>query len=290
MRRLVLFGLGIAILVSIATVVIVGRNANLQVQGQAAVPTPPPPGPGFTRPVPTPQAQPAFYFVPAAFYGKVVHWWFTQSSSIAGASDPINGKPINVESWVRFGPDGTPNLYHAIATYQDGTFFQEILRSPTEETVIYDPRLQPMTPDGSKTCVVRTPGDAGLKERLNSAVPLFVNESELPQAAFRSAGSGAPTRMGPSAPPLPDASPEQVYGQDASVNRWVMESTDRPGMLGITTFEVGTDGYLRLNQFQRLDSQGTVQNEVWTASGRLEVYNPAAVPPNAFSLSREGCQ
>ncbi|MGE0540072.1 MAG: hypothetical protein AB7R89_07815 [Dehalococcoidia bacterium] len=290
MRRAVSLGLGMIALAGIAAVVIVGHSANFPAQGQTAIPTPPPPGPGFTEVVPPRKARPAFYFVPSAFHGKVVHWWSTQSNFIAGASNPTNGQPINVEAWVRFGPDGAPNLYHAIATYQDGTLYQEVLRSPTEETTVYDPRLQPSAPDGSKLCVVRTPGDAGLRERLNSSVPMFVDETLLPPAGFRAVGSDLPTRPAPAAALPANLTPGQVYGQATSVDRWVRESTDRQGMRGISTFDVGIDGYLRLNQFQRLDAQGTVQNEVWFANGRLAVYDPATVQSGVFNLSREGCQ
>lgn len=289
MRRAFVVGIVIAVLASSAVAVLIGRNELPLVHAQSPVPTPPPPDPGFTRTSPPPQARPTIYVVPAAFRGKIVHWSFTQSIFIAGATGPTNGQPIDVEAWVRFGPDGVPNLYHARATYEDGTFYQEVLRSPTEETTVYDPRSQPIPPIGSQMCVVRTPGDAGLKERLNSGVPPFVDVNRLLQAGFRSAGSGLPTRPVPTTPSPPGLTPQQVYGPDSSVANWILETPDRPGQLGITTLEVGADGYVRLNQFQQLNEQGKVENEVWTTTGTLEVYDPVTVPANAFRLSREGC-
>lgn len=289
MRRVVFLGVGVAALVVIAIAGIVGRDSSLLVGAQPSPPTPPPGEPGFSG-TPPQQARPPFYIVPAAFRGKVVHSWFTQYAYSAGGVDLANGRPLTVEAWIRFTPGGVPELYHSRATYEDGSFYQEFLASPTEATTVTAPEGRPTAPDGSKTCVIPVRGDAKLADLLRSLTPMFVDQTGLASTGFRLVGSGPPTRSGPTALPMIRATPLQVFGDDTTIQRWVINSPAAPGASQATTFEVGANGRVQLYQFQQLDPQGEVLNEVWTAAGRLEVYDPAVVPPDAFNLSREGCQ
>jgi hypothetical protein len=271
-------------------VVCAGLAVALSARVTRGDPPPPTPVPGMqTSGTPTDpgRGRPPYFVRPDVFAGRVVHLVGTNYSFSEGSKDPANGRLRNFNAWLRFGPGGAPDLFHLVSTYEDGSFHQEILTTPTEEIVVSEPAAAITSPDGSPVCLVRgTPA----REMLESRVPYFVNQSALPQFGFQSQGSGPPSHVSRPAPPALSPGAVETFQSEPAVQRWTRQQPSGPsGMRTTHTLEVTNAGRVQVLQTQTIDASGRVVGDMWTANGPLEVFNPAAVPQNAFSLTREGC-
>jgi hypothetical protein len=264
----------------------VGLSARVT-RGDPPPPTPVPGAQATGTPTDPGRGRPPYFVRPDVFAGRVVHLVGTNYSFSEGSEDPANGRLRNFNAWLRFGAGGAPDLFHLISTYEDGSFHQEILTTPTEEIVVSEPASAIPSPNGPPICLVRgTPAPDVLQNR----APLFVDQSALARFGFQLQGSGPPSHLPRTTPSPPSAAAIGIYRIDPIVQRWTIQQPPGPaGMRTTHTLEVADAGRVQVLQTRTVDASGRLVGEMWTANGQLEVLNPVAVPQNAFSLTREGC-
>lgn len=271
-------------------VVCAGLAVGLSARVTRGDPPPPTPVPGAqTSGTPTDagRGRPPYFVRPGIFGGRVVHLVGTNYSSSEGSTDPANGRLRNFNAWLRFSPNGEPIAFHLISTYEDGSFHQEILTTPTEEVVVSEPASAITSPNGQPICLVRgTPAPDILLNR----VPYFVDQGALPRFGFQLQASGPPTHVARAVSSALSAVAVEIYQPDPVVQRWTLQRPSSAAGLRTThTLEVADAGRVQVLQTRTVDASGRLVGEMWTANGPLEVLNPATVPANAFSLTREGC-
>lgn len=239
----------------------------------------------ISTPVSTAVRSSAFVTTPPGLAGKVVHWSISEMSFTEAGPDPANGKVVLGDIWAEIGPDSVPVRFHGIYLYEDGRFRQEIVLTPTEEVITYDPLMAVRTPSGEVHCTVRDRTGVG---RLRTVAPPFIDVGRLRAFGYQSVSTGGARSAPPMLSPLPGVLPQQIYPADQVLQRWQRRQS-AGGQSQTQTLELGPDGRLLLQQSRATNAQGKVVQEYSQGYGSLEVYAPESVPSSVFQLKREGC-
>lgn len=223
-----------------------------------------------------PRSTPAPYFIAApSLAGKVLHWTQILYSYNPDTADPSNGQSIQADVWLALGADSRSQKLHAINTYLDGTFHQELVENGGQELVVLG-KVYPSSPMG---CAIRgAPPGPGFPP------PPFVDKALLAQSGF--ALVGGLTQKLPSSPHLMGIDTLRTYLAGSDVRIWEKREKDANDTTRLTRFEVGADGRVVLSQVRLTDRDGVVQSEGWRAYGPLDVYDPSTIPDHVFALSQ----
>jgi len=247
--------------------------------------TPPSPYPQHqTNPsVPHPEASPAPFIIPApSFAGKVIRWTQTDYVTVPNSLDPASGKLRNVDVWARVGQDNRVAMLRSHATFADGSFYQELIATPTAQSLYpgaaYFPVIAHLA-GGSPNCPVQLSAP-----RLDPMLPLFANTSTLPTLRF-SVTTG--TTLPPATPSLSSVQPSIIYPTNPSASIWARSSSENG-----TTNSDQVQVYPKTGRIIMIDSRmvaasdGAI-NETRMVYGDLNVYDATQVPATVFNPSTE---
>lgn len=227
--------------------------------------------------------------------GSVVHWSESLYSFETGAEDPANGHMLVGEIWEAIGRDGQPTAYHALYTYQNGTFHQEVYQTKTTILIILGrdyAKTQPTLPGHalpSGWCIKsgNVPSSA-----ITANLPLFANETELAQIGA-SVRDGIPTEALPNTPLFANAQPSKVYDSSPRVRIWSTSTVDtRAHTTRTLGLELGVEGRVLIRHVHDTGAQGQVIEDTWTANGPLLAYTSGSIPPSVFTMPQQvsgGC-
>ncbi len=201
----------------------------------------------------------------------VLHWRQINLNYDSEGIDPANGKEVLADIWVQFGADRHIAIYHAIYTYLDGTFVQEIFEGPKVSIVIQSKAYAIFMPKPlpGNWCITEQPTN---QDELQSRFPPFVDESMLLANHFYRSGDTL-TKPLPTTPSVSGLTPVEVYGASGSIRVWSQE-LHQQNLVTTSVIAVGQHDRLLLGSSETRDSAGTVKQANWVALGPLNVYKP----------------
>jgi hypothetical protein len=202
----------------------------------------------------------------------VLHWRQINLNYVSGGIDPTNGKEVLADIWVQFGADSHIVTYHAIYTYLDGTFVQEIFETSKINTVIQSKVYAVFLPKPlpKNWCITEQSTN---QDELQSRFPPFADESMLLADNFHRSGSIL-TKPLPTTPSVSGLTPVEVYDASGSIGVWSQE-LHQQDLVTTSMVEVGLHDRVLIGSSKTQDSAGTVKQANWVTLGQLDIYKPA---------------
>ncbi|MGH2487462.1 MAG: hypothetical protein ACRDHE_15765, partial [Ktedonobacterales bacterium] len=216
---------------------------------------------------------------PATFPNMVLHWTQINYTQAAGVLDPANAQVILDDAWARGGSDGTPQYIMETYTFQDGTFHQELVLTPSTDLVIYGQKYATQLQSvgsGNQWCIQQGTSDA---QALLAHLPPFANASSLPGAGYvRQAGTL--TLQAPVIQTPQGATPIGVDGTNGTLSTWTRVA---PVGSSVTfsvrnTIEADAQGHVQAVKGTVVDSHAAVLQSSWATYSPIQVYDVRSMP------------